>query len=217
MATPYLQLRLEEVPSTQERALAGLGRLPVAVIASRQSAGRGRGGAGWLNAPRALAVSVAFHSDQDSRPFSLMAGVAAGRCLEGVVTLKWPNDVMVGELKVGGILAERSADVVVGMGLNLWWPNPPDGFGALHDEDPGPELHAHVGALWVAELMAMIEADGWPDEEYRALCSTLGRDITWEPEGRGRAVDIADGGELVVEFEGRRETITSGAIHHLRG
>jgi BirA family biotin operon repressor/biotin-[acetyl-CoA-carboxylase] ligase len=145
-----------------------------------------------------------------------MAGVAAGRCLEGV-TLKWPNDVMVGELKVGGILVEQSTDVVVGMGLNLWWPDPPDGFGGLFDEDPGPELHGRIGALWVAELMALIDAAGWPAGEYRQLCNTLGRDITWEPAGRGRAVDVADGGELVVEVDGSRMTITSGAIRHLRG
>jgi BirA family biotin operon repressor/biotin-[acetyl-CoA-carboxylase] ligase len=211
-----LQLRVEEVPSTQDRALAELDDLPVAVIAQRQSAGRGRAGAGWMNAPRALAVSVAFNRDDDRRPFSLMAGVAAGRCLEGV-TLKWPNDVMVGGLKVGGILVEQSTDVVVGMGLNLWWSDPPHGFGGLLDEDPGPELHGQIGALWVAELMAIIEAPEWPAEEYRRLCNTLGRDITWEPAGRGRAVDVADGGELVVEVDGSRMTITSGAIRHLRG
>jgi BirA family biotin operon repressor/biotin-[acetyl-CoA-carboxylase] ligase len=211
-----LQLRVEEVPSTQDRALAELDDLPVAVIAERQSEGRGRGGAGWMNAPRALAVSVAFHADDDLRPFSLMAGVAAGRCLEGV-TLKWPNDVMVGELKVGGILVEQSTDVVVGMGLNLWWPGAPDGFGGLFDEDPGPVLHGQIGASWVAELMAIVDAAGWPAREYRLLCATLGRDITWEPAGRGRAVDIADGGELVVEVDGSRRTITSGAIRHIRG
>lgn len=216
MATPYLQLRVDEVPSTQDRALAELRDLPVAVIAQRQSAGRGRGGAGWINAPRALAVSVAFHSRDDPRPFSLMAGVAARRCLDGV-TLKWPNDVMVGELKVGGILVERTVDVVVGMGLNLWWPDPPDGVGALYDEDPGPGMHRRIGGLWVAELMAMLDADGWPAGEYRDSCATLGRDISWEPEGWGRAIDIAAGGELVVEVDGRRETITSGIIRHVRG
>ena len=216
MATPYLQLWLEEVPSTQDRARAELDRLPVAVIASRQTAGRGRSGAAWLTAPRALAVSVAFRPDGDPRPYSLMAGVAAGRILEGA-TLKWPNDIMRGELKVGGILVERSSEVVVGLGLNLWWPEPPAGVVALRDDDPGPDLHQSIGGLWVAEMMALVEVGGWPRDEYRSRCVTLGREITWEPAGRGRAVDIGDEGELVVEIEGRLETITSGAIHHVRG
>jgi BirA family biotin operon repressor/biotin-[acetyl-CoA-carboxylase] ligase len=217
MATPYLQLWDEEVPSTQDRARAELGRLPVVVAAQRQTAGRGRGGADWLNAPRALAVSVAFRRpDDDVRPFSLMAGVAASRSIQGVA-LKWPNDLMLGELKVGGILVERAEEIVIGLGLNLWWPDPPPGVGAVETVDPGPELHARVAGLWAAELMAMVEADGWPAEEYRAACMTLGRDITWEPAGRGRAVDVAEGGGLVVETEGKRETITSGAVHHIRG
>ena len=216
MATPYLQLWLEEVPSTQDRARAELDRLPVAVISQRQTAGRGRGGAAWLTAPRALAVSVAFRADDDPRPFSLMAGVAAGRTVEGS-TLKWPNDIMMGELKIGGILVERASEVVVGLGLNLWWPEPPVGVGSLRDEDPGPELHKAIGGLWLAEMMALVEEGGWPRDEYRSRCVTLGREITWEPAGRGRAVDVGDEGELVVEIEGRRETITSGAIHHVRG
>jgi BirA family biotin operon repressor/biotin-[acetyl-CoA-carboxylase] ligase len=211
-----LQLWLEEVPSTQDRARAELDRLPVAVITSRQTAGRGRSGAAWLTAPRALAVSVAFRSDDDSRPFSSMAGVAAGRSIEGS-TLKWPNDIMLGELKVGGILVERSSEVVVGLGLNLWWPEPPPGVGSMRDDDPGPELHKTIGGLWVAEMMALVEEGGWPRDEYRSRCVTLGREITWEPAGRGRAVDVGDEGELVVEVEGRRETITSGAIRHVRG
>ncbi|HSK06747.1 MAG TPA: biotin--[acetyl-CoA-carboxylase] ligase [Acidimicrobiia bacterium] len=207
---------MEEVPSTQDRARAELDRLPVAVIASRQTAGRGRSGAVWLTAPRSLAVSVAFASDDDPRPFSLMAGVAAGRILEGS-TLKWPNDVMIGELKVGGILVERASEVVVGFGLNLWWPQPPPGVGSLLGEDPGPELHKEIAGLWVAEVMALVEEGGWPHDEYRSRCVTVGREITWEPEGRGRAVDVGEEGELVVEIEGRREMIPSGSIHHVRG
>ena len=129
MATPYLQLWAEEVASTQDLARSELDSLPVVVAAQRQTAGRGRGGAPWLSAPRALAVSLAFRPpDDDLRPFSLMAGVAAARGLEGV-SLKWPNDLMAGGAKVGGILVERADEVVIGMGVNLWWPGCPRGHG----------------------------------------------------------------------------------------
>ena len=216
MATPYLQLWAEEVASTQDVARSELDRLPVVVAAQRQTSGRGRGGASWLSAPRALAVSVAFHhSDEDLRPFSLMAGVAAARGLEGV-SLKWPNDLMADGAKVGGILVERAGEIVIGMGVNLWWPDAPDGMGALHADDPGPGLHLQVAGIWAAELMRLIEEDGWPVDEYRSLCSTLGKEITWEPEGRGTAVDITGEGALVVEVSGERETLSSGAVRHLR-
>jgi len=216
MATPYLQLWAEEVPSTQDLARSELGRLPVLVAAERQTAGRGRGGAAWLSAPRALAVSLAFRpSEDDLRPFSLMAGVAAARVLKDV-GLKWPNDLMSDDAKVGGILVERADEVVVGMGVNLWWPDAPERIGALHDDDPGAGLHARIAGLWAAELMRLVDADGWPLDEYRSLCSTLGKTISWEPEGRGNAVDVAGDGGLVVEVSGIRQTLTSGSIRHLR-
>ena len=216
MATPYLQLWAEEVASTQDLARSELESLPVVVAAQRQTAGRGRGGAPWMSAPRALAVSLAFRpSDDDLRPFSLMAGVAAAHGLEGV-SLKWPNDLLADGAKVGGILVERADEVVVGMGVNLWWPDAPEGMGALHADDPGPGLHAQIAGLWAAELLGLIEADGWPFDEYRSLCSTLGREISWEPAGVGKAVDITQEGALVVEVSGTRQTLTSGAIRHLR-
>jgi biotin-(acetyl-CoA carboxylase) ligase len=54
-------------------------------------------------------------------------------------------------------------------------------------------------------------------EEYRRHCETVGRDITWEPGGRGRAVDIDPSGGLIVDVDGRREVITSGVVSHVRG
>jgi BirA family transcriptional regulator, biotin operon repressor / biotin---[acetyl-CoA-carboxylase] ligase len=218
MATPYLQLRREEVPSTQDLARAELDRLPVVVISERQTEGRGRTGSTWMTAPRALAVSVAFRiAAGDGRPLSLMAGIAAVRAMSGTL-LKWPNDLVVDNLKIGGILVERSdAVVVAGIGVNLWWPDSPEGIGALSEVDPGPTAHAEIGALWAAELIDLLDGDGWPRDEYREACVTLGRQITWEPEGAGVAVDISSAGELIVEMEGDRHVLGSGAIRHVRG
>lgn len=218
MATPYFQLRRDTVPSTQDVARENLEDLPVLVMSPIQTKGRGRAGDEWVNADRALAVSVALHSGRaDPRPFSLMAGVAAARVAQGT-TLKWPNDVLLGDLKVGGILVERSGDVlVIGLGLNLWWPRPPEGMGALLDEDPGEDHYAEVGGLWGAEMMRLLDADGWPRKEYRRLCATLGKEISWQPDGAGKALDIADDGGLVVETpDGGRETLYSGVVRHVR-
>ena len=218
MATPYLQIFTSDVPSTQDLAREKLESLPVAVIASSQSEGRGRSGSRWDNADRALAVSVAWSGDdQDRRPFSLMAGVAAVRALKGGSVLKWPNDVMKGESKVGGILVERSGSVVVaGLGLNLFWAEPPEGAGAVFDQDPGAESHREIGALWVAELMAQVEADGWPAPEYREACTTLGKSITWEPNGEGIAAGISESGALLVTTESGIKEIHAGAVRHVR-
>ncbi len=188
------------------------------VISPRQTQGRGRSGAEWVTAPRALAASLAFNVDPvESRPISLMAGVAVSRSLSEV-RLKWPNDVVLDDAKVGGILVERSdGTVVVGLGLNLCWPDPPGGAGAVYSSDPGQDHHVELGALWAAELMAMIDGEAWPLDEYREVCTTLGREITWEPAGHGRAVDVGDTGELVVESDSGRASILSGVVSHVRG
>jgi BirA family transcriptional regulator, biotin operon repressor / biotin---[acetyl-CoA-carboxylase] ligase len=217
LATPYFQLRLERVPSTQDVAREHLGELPLLVVAGGQSKGRGRSGVSWLTADRALAASLAWrHGGGDNRPFSLMAGLAAIRSIPDS-TLKWPNDVLVSGKKAGGILVERSADVtVVGFGLNLWWPDAGEGMTALHDADPGEHAYLEVGSLWGAHLMELIAADGWPIDEYREMCSTIGEDIVWEPAGAGRAVGVEDTGALVVETSAGVEALHSGAVRHVR-
>ncbi len=205
------------MPSTQDVAREEIDDLPVLVVARGQTAGRGRSGAEWRDADRALAASVAFrHESKDQRPISLMAGVAAARSCSGV-GLKWPNDVLEAASKVGGILVERSSEVtVVGFGLNLWWPGAPAGMGAIFDSDPGPEEHARIGALWAAHLMELIANPGWPIDEYREVCVTLGKEITWEPDGEGQALDVASDGSLIVATPSGREHLHSGAVHHIR-
>lgn len=219
MATPYWQLCEDEVPSTQDLARSELETIPVVVIAGGQTAGRGRSGAEWITAPRALAVSVALTANPgEGRPISLMAGVAARRALGDTVALKWPNDLEIGGDKIGGILVEQSDGVfVIGMGVNLWWPRSPEAVGAYLEEDPGPERHTEIGALWAAELLSLLRVEGWPIAEYRQACATLGRDIAWEPDGSGRAVDVSETGALVIDDGSEQREIHSGVVRHIRG
>ncbi len=126
-------------------ARAAAGEAEGAVLAAeQQDAGRGRMGRAWVAPPRAaLAFSVLLRP-QDVPParrswLPLLAGVAAAtsvRTAAGVdAQLKWPNDLLVGGAKLGGILAEAAGDaVVVGIGLNVsTGPDelPPPGPGAL--------------------------------------------------------------------------------------
>ena len=217
MATPYLQRRFDTVPSTQDLARDALEQLPILVLARHQTEGRGRTGSTWTTSPRALAASLALHvSADDSRPLSLMAGVAAARSMEGIA-LKWPNDLIRSEGKVGGILVERSGSTtVVGMGVNLHWPDPPEGAAGLYEQDPGEERHAELGALWGAEMMNLVDSPAWPLDEYRDRCITVGRQIYWDPAGQGLAVGVDEAGGLVVESANGRVVIQSGAVRHVR-
>ena len=102
------------------------------VVADTQTRGRGRAGRSWHTAPgRGLALSVALHPGCDLRrhgTLPLAAGLALAEALEslgGKPRLKWPNDLLIGDRKVSGILCEsrRRAGggdaVVIGVGVNV--------------------------------------------------------------------------------------------------
>jgi len=105
------------------------------LVATRQSAGRGRRGRQWLAWPGAsLTFSALWRFAPDAPApagLSLAVGLALARALEKLgtpaVTLKWPNDVLVHGRKVAGILVEVSPErgalmAVIGIGLNLRLP-----------------------------------------------------------------------------------------------
>lgn len=225
MATPYETLLLDRTTSTQDEVRARRGSLPLLVVARSQTRGRGRSGSHWSNAPRALAASLGFrpHWPPSSWPLlTLVAGVAALRALGDPgreLMLKWPNDLMRGPLKLGGLLTEASGDTVVaGWGANLFWPDAPKGTGAVFDSDPGPEAGVEISHRWAEEFLPLLagEPGDWPGEEYRRRCSTIGRPITWVPDGSGTAVDISPDGGLVVETDSGPRTLTSAAVSELR-
>jgi BirA family biotin operon repressor/biotin-[acetyl-CoA-carboxylase] ligase len=222
MATPYSLQVYDEVTSTQDIAAAALVEQPILVVAGRQRAGRGRSRRTWESAPRAMAASLAMRPTWDlgSWPLiPLVAGLAAADILEGDVTLKWPNDLLVGEDKVGGILVEGSGGVlVVGCGLNLWWPDPPAGSGALSIDDPGRPAVVDTATAWADRFLVRIASGPkeWGRSDYLARSATIGRRVTWEPTGEGEAIDIGDDGSLVVETDHGTERLIAGEIRHLR-
>lgn len=97
------------------------------VVADAQSAGRGRFGRTWHATPgKSLVLSVLLREGCEPPALGLLplaAGLAVAEALEALgarPSLKWPNDVLLGERKVAGVLCEtRRAAVVVGAGVNL--------------------------------------------------------------------------------------------------
>ncbi|MGH7481749.1 MAG: biotin--[acetyl-CoA-carboxylase] ligase [Longimicrobiales bacterium] len=130
-------LAFERVGSTNDiaRRLAERGAAPgTVVIAATQTAGRGRLGRRWHDSPGAsLLLSVVLRPPSAAHtgttgPLPLRVGLACARALERTIplaiTLKWPNDLLLDDRKVGGILCEAALApsggfIVAGVGINV--------------------------------------------------------------------------------------------------
>ena len=193
------------VDSTMEvcHALARAGAEPgVVVVADAQSAGRGRQGRAWQAPPyTCLLFSVLLRptSARDRWPHVLwplaLALQEATQHVTGLrAAIKWPNDLVLGGKKLGGLLAETTADsVVVGAGLNVNFP-----AAALALDQPLTTLadalgrHASREELLIASLRSFERWYGrWletPDEVWQA----------WRAGSYvlGKSVDVSVGGKV---------------------
>jgi BirA family biotin operon repressor/biotin-[acetyl-CoA-carboxylase] ligase len=149
----------------------------------------------------------------------LMTAVAVADAIGDVcrveVGLKWPNDILIGSHKAGGILVETSDDrVTVGCGLNLWWPDAIEGAVALFDADPGPGVALDVAKAWANGLMDALAGhpDVWDLSRYVGLSATVGRHVAWAG-GEGEAVGIGADGSLIVDTPGGRTFVNAGEVH----
>lgn len=205
----------------------------VVAVADYQTAGRGRRERGWVAPPgSSLLVSVllrpALAPDRASL-VSMASCVAMTEAVERVAgfspALKWPNDLVVGDRKLAGILAETDGDaVVVGIGVNVNWHEfPPDlaetatacNLEAGHAVDRRELLTVFLHELDVRH--ARLER---VPGEYQRRLATLGRRVRVEQPGRdvvGRAVGVGDSGELLVDDEaGDVVAVHVGDVIHLR-
>lgn len=237
---------LDSAPSTNgllaERARAGeAGGL--VLVTDDQRAGRGRMARSWTTPP---GVSVACSalvrpeegvSGEHWQWLSPLLGLAVSRGvriasgLEGV-ELKWPNDVLIEDRKVSGLLSERVDTVqgpaaVLGFGINVTMdatelPVPTATSLLLAGgRTDATELVAAVltelGGLlrrWAAE-----PGTEWLAEAYSSACQTIGRRVRVElgaDQVIGVATGIGAGGGLQVRVDGQVRTFAAGDVVHLR-
>jgi BirA family transcriptional regulator, biotin operon repressor / biotin---[acetyl-CoA-carboxylase] ligase len=204
------------------------------VTAEVQTAGRGRRGRTWMSAAgQGLHTSIVLRPDLPVERWTLLpplTGVAAMRAVRHrakvPVGLKWPNDLVVNNRKLGGILveAEPPAFAVAGIGINV----AQTAFEGELAEIATSLAREQAVRLDRADLLGAIvryldEALGDPEaamERYRRDCVTLGRAVRIMREGVpdlvGIGAEIDDRGALIVDVEGGTEIVTAGDVVHLR-
>ena len=242
---------VERTGSTHDDLLGAAGRgaaQGTILVAEDQSAGRGRMGRRWVSPPRAgLTFSVLL------RPAAvpsarrgwvpLLTGVAIAAALRAEAGLdaglKWPNDVLVNEAKLAGILAEQAGDaIVVGAGINVT---------VTRDELPAAETTPTGGqatslALEGATLtdrgqllvfildqierwyLAWTGASGDAaacglQRRYQGLCQSVGREVRAQlPGGQlltGVAREVDDAGQLLIQTAAGLIPVSAGDLVHL--
>jgi BirA family biotin operon repressor/biotin-[acetyl-CoA-carboxylase] ligase len=240
---------VEQSPSTNA-VVAGRARAGapggLVVVAEHQTSGRGRLDRVWVTPPRA-ALTFSFLVAPDRVPtvqwpwLPLLVGIAVAEGVRRVTDvscgLKWPNDVLVGEQKVAGILVERierplgGAVAVVGIGLNV---------SSTQAELPVPTATslALQGAatldrsVVLRAILRSFEAlySQWQAEQgdpssgllasYQRRCSTIGQQVRVDlPSGEalaGKAVGVDLDGRLRISTPSGMRVLGAGDVVHVR-
>jgi BirA family biotin operon repressor/biotin-[acetyl-CoA-carboxylase] ligase len=232
MSAPRL-VRLDRVDSTQDvlHELAAAGApAGTAVAALEQTGGRGRRGRAWTSPPGGVWVSVLYRPSTGTAAelLSLRIGLAAAAALdtlagEGAVSLKWPNDLMLGEGKLGGILCEARwqgdapAWAVAGIGINVHNAPPDDA------RQPGARLADRAPAAATDEVLERIVAALRAVDPAAATLTTAelaayaardwlrGRTITGPLAGTAVGVDPT-GALLVRAADGTIDRVRAGTV-----
>lgn len=232
---------LFETDSTNQRLIEYLvsssihGRV---MLAEYQSGGRGRRGKHWCS-PLAGSINLSLGWYYDLPPenlacISLAAGIAVMRALKRMkindVRLKWPNDIMAGGKKLGGILVETRSesagaiDIIIGLGINI------DCDDAIRNLDqaaidiatlcPSLPSRNQLTALLIEELILMMQQipkiskktllDEWRKYDY-----AIGHRATVDLSGQeyeGTVLGIDDDGLLLMKIRGNIKKFTSGQV-----
>jgi BirA family transcriptional regulator, biotin operon repressor / biotin---[acetyl-CoA-carboxylase] ligase len=203
------------------------------VGAGHQTAGRGRLGRAWLDRPgEALMTSLVLRPTMAPDALGLLTLLAGASWAEAAreatgldVRCKWPNDILVGEAKAGGVLASSSVVgdavrwVVLGSGMNLEAPDV-EGATGLGDLDRAALLGAFLSRLrhGLDAPPESFAAD--VGARWTAVSATLGRRVValgvdgTRREGLAIAVDGL--GRLVVETSDGPSAVASDEVEHLR-
>jgi BirA family biotin operon repressor/biotin-[acetyl-CoA-carboxylase] ligase len=213
------------------------------IAAGHQTAGRGRLGRSWASAPgRSLLFSLVLRPPLPASRAALLSLLAAAEMAracapaEGAgVGTKWPNDLVVGERKVGGILPEARVEgellrhLVLGVGVNV----------SMAEEDFPEEVAATATSLasrgvaiepeeLLGRFLVAFRSSYHPIDpdfgthvvaRYQGTCRTIGRLVRARTiDGRvveGTATGLDPEGELVVEGSDRRDLVGFGELAHL--
>ena len=203
------------------------------VFADYQTQGRGRFNRRWVAEPfQALLMSVLLRPEPRpalSSLMTIMGAVAVVRCLAEhyglLARIRWPNDVLIGDGKVAGVLVEKSQNsaYVVGIGVNVG--RPPDAPGAtsiaahLERQADRAELAVRLALELDCQYMAILSgAGGELEKQWREYSCTIGKPVrlaVGRKTFRGVVEDLTASGIIVRFKSGYRRRFRAEHVNRL--
>jgi BirA family biotin operon repressor/biotin-[acetyl-CoA-carboxylase] ligase len=203
------------------------------IVAGEQTAGRGRRGRPWLSPPDTGIYATLLLPLEDPRTvvrLPLLAAVGLARSLNRYLDppcrLQWPNDLVVGERKLGGLLIEavtheEGTVAMIGFGINHGAAPPVPDRSVSCVVESAPDPPALPRLLWelvdgVHEALTHLHDPEWTVTHYRALTAhRLGDALTCRVAGEIRSGifrGIDEHGFLKLEYDGREERFSAGEV-----
>lgn len=223
---------VEETTSTQSELAANFSPGKV-LVAEYQSSGRGRLDRKFEVPPRnGLTFSIALTSNfwrANQTWIPLVTGSVVAQAINkyakrNLVKVKWPNDLIIGDLKLGGILSEsREAGFIVGIGINIFQSSaelPIENATSLsmylevNREALLIEILSQLGVIFSGS--DSVSAKDFSDlkNEYQNLCETLGKHVSVTLPGseilEDLAIAISEDGSLLLKT---REIRVADIVH----
>jgi BirA family transcriptional regulator, biotin operon repressor / biotin---[acetyl-CoA-carboxylase] ligase len=211
-------LKMGVVASTQDAAAQSIAeQQPIGgVLARHQTGGRGRFGRKWVSEiDESLTMSLLFHEYTD-HPRPYLVGMALAIAAAGALhcRLRWPNDLMIGNQKVGGILTEiRNGVPIVGVGINLNQSSFPEEIDLLATSlflrDHRRRKPEEVAEAILARLELVPEPDRWEalGEAWSVFDDTPGKRYRLPTGEEAIAIGIGSGGELECMVNGESRIV----------
>lgn len=216
-------IELGEVESTQLVAadLVRNGEPAAAVFAWHQSAGKGRFGRAWHSDPGESLTFTLIFRDYADHPKPYLVGMSCALAAAGALhtQVRWPNDLVIGDKKVGGILTELIKDgegrsiPVVGIGINLnqtEFPEPIDGIAtSLHLAHGSTYDAATVAQQIVKRLSLLPDANDWSDlaPVWDAFDRTPGKLYRLANGDLAVAMGVGSEGQLICAVDGESQVV----------
>ena len=197
------------------------------IIAEEQSKGRGRKGNKWFSPNSGNIYMTLFTENQLSEdPASLITGVVCRNSIRNInerinISLKWPNDILYKNKKVGGILVEKEhyekkIKTIIGIGINLSLKNKESSWGDLSEFNLQEQRNELVTEIINNLVRAFDKKNNNWKEEWLNACMHINREIQiYDNKNIKKDAifrDIDDLGNAIIETDNGLEVFRSGHI-----